>query len=159
MADSSNRRIMSRSRIMSMAAAALLLGGLLGAVGYANLPGSADNVLARGYGRALAEADTHWSSAQSENLWLSRLGDQPVVLRKAVMIGDRLTVGGNARSDTFEVVGLEQIDGEALGQPSLRIQVVTARVDGGATAETVRFLFAVDAPATAPLAPLPEKVL
>ena len=153
MADRSHRPI------MSLAAAALLLGGLVVAVAHANLPGRADAVLADGYGRALADADTHWSSTRSENLWLSRLGDQPVVLRKAIMIGDRITVGGNAHADTFEVVGLEQIDGEGLGQPSLRIQVVTARIDGSATTETVRFLFAVEAPTTVAPALLPEKVL
>ena len=132
---------------------------LVTAVGYVSFTGGAGDVLARGYGRAFAEADTTWSTAQPGNLWLSGLGEQPAALRKAVVIGDRITVGGSGRSDVFEVVGLEQIDGEPLGLPALRIQVVTARVDGSGTGESVRFLFAVDGPATAPAAPKPDKVL
>ena len=140
-------------------AAAIMLATLLLTLGYANLAGSTDAVLERGYVRALAAADTHWASSRTGDLWLSRFGEHPATLRKAVTIGDRITVGGATRSDVFEVVGLEQIDGEQLGQPLLRIQVVTARVDGTTSGETVRFLFAVEAPATASVTPLPEKVL
>ena len=128
-------------------------------MGYVTLAGGAGDVLARGYSRALAEADTTWSSAQAGNLWLSGMGEQPAMLRKAVSVGDRITVGGHSRNDVFEVVNLAQIDGEPLGLPALRIQVVTARVDGATAGETVRFLFAVDAPATAPAQPKPDKVL
>ena len=146
-------------RTGSLAAMALLLGALLAAVGYCNLAGSADAVLANRYGRALGDAETHWGNSPTANLWLSRIGDQPAVLHKAVSIGDRITVAGAARSDVFEVVGLERIDGEALGQPALHVQVVTARADGGVSSETVRFLFAIETPAAPPATQLPEKVL
>lgn len=132
---------------------------LAGVLGYVGLAGGSGDMLARGYSRAFALSETAWSTAQPGHLWLSGLGEQPAALRKAVVIGDRITVGGSGRSDVFEVVGLEQIDGEPLGSPALRIQVVTARVDGSVTGETVRFLFAVDGPATAPAAPKPDKVL
>ena len=68
------------------------------------------------------------------------------------------------RSDVFEVVALGQIDGEPLGLPTMRIQVVTARLDGQAAegqapGETVRFLFAVDDLRPVPAQPKPDKVL
>ena len=138
---------------------AMVLGALLAVVGYCNLAGSADAVLANRYGRALGDAETHWGNSPTANLWLSRIGDQPAVLHKAVTIGDRITVAGASRSDVFEVVGLERIDGEALGQPALHVQVVTARADGGVSSETVRFLFAIETPAAPPATQLPEKVL
>ena len=119
----------------------------------------AANVLARGYGRALADVDTSWSGPPPGNLWLSGIGEQPIAMRKAVTIGDRITVGNNSRTDVFEVVGLGQIDGEPLGFPAMRIQVVTARVDGHASGETVRFLFAVDDPTPVTAQPKPDKVL
>ncbi len=143
-------------------------------IGYLALAGRGTdftgNVLASGYGRALADADTSWSSAasgkSSANLWLSGLGDQPIAMRKAVAIGDRITVANNSRTDVFEVVNLEQIDGEPLGLQATRIQVVTARVDGNASGghasvsgETVRFLFAVDDARPVPAQPKPDKVL
>ena len=146
-------------RARTLPVMAMALSALLATVGYASLTGSADAVLASRYGRALGDAETHWGSAPTANLWMSRLGDQPAVLHRAVAIGDRITVGGQARTDVFEVVGLERIDGDVLGQPSLHLQVVTARPDGNGPAETVRFLFAVEAPATAPATLLPEKVL
>ena len=146
------------------------------AVGYAAFSGGDTDltarVLARGYGQALADVDTSWTSAHSGkdaakasgNLWLSGLSEQPMPMRKAVVVGDRITVGNTTRSDVFEVVALGQIDGEPLGLPTMRIQVVTARLDGQAAegqapGETVRFLFAVDDLRPVPAQPKPDKVL
>jgi len=147
-------------RGLAVACGAAVLTAIVYAGGAADVAG---NVLARGYGQALADVDTAWRSAPSGkasgNLWLSGLGDQPVAMRKAVVIGDRITVGNNNRTDVFEVVGLGQIDGEPLGLQAMRLQVVTARVDGHPSGETVRFVFAVDEPRPVPAEPKPDKVL
>ena len=146
-------------RVLNLAASAVLLS----AVVYCVLPIRIEDVLARSYGSALADAETSWSPRNAGHLWLSRLGEQPALLRRAVAVGDKITVGGLQHPDVFEVVALEQIDGTRLGHPSLQIQVVTARPEGmpheNEIRETVRFLFAVDnAPAVAPLTKA-EKVL
>lgn len=134
---------------------AALLAGLL-ALPFAT---STDDVLASGYGRAFAEADTTWAPGPAANIWLSRHGEQPATLRKPVTMGDRITVGSTARSDVYEVVALEHLDGEPLGLPTLRIQVVTARLDSRRQAETVRFLFAVQAAPATSSPPPADKVL
>ena len=150
---------MTKHRLTSIALGLATGAALL--VGYTCVNGfrTTDDVLASGYGRALADADTAWNHGPAHNIWLSGQGEQPASLRKAVALGDRITVGGHARSDVYEVVGLEHIEGEALGMPTLRIQVVTARIDSRAQSETVRFLFAVEAAPTAPASPPPGKVL
>lgn len=140
---------------VSLVTGATLLAGIAGIAWLR----TSEDLLASGYGRALADADTAWTSGQAANVWLSGQGEQSATLRKAVSMGDRISVGGPARSDVYEVVGLEHIDGEALGLPTLRIQVVTARIDHRPQAETVRFLFAVEAAPTAPSPPPPGKVL
>ena len=62
-------------------------------------------------------------------------------------------------AEAFEVVAVEMVDADAGGLPGLRIQIVTARPDGQIGADSVRFIFAVEGPATMPATPKPEKVL
>ena len=120
---------------------------------------STDDVLANGYRRAFADADTTWTPGPAANIWLSRHREQSAAPRKPVVLGDRITVGRTTRSDVYEVIGLEHIDGEALGLQTMRIQVVTARVDGLPQPQTVRFLFAVEAAPPTPSPPPTDKVL
>lgn len=142
-------------RVLSIAAGASLVSAVL----YCAIPTRIEDVLARSYGAALADAETTWPNRNSGHLWLSRLGEQPALLRRALALGDKITVGSHQNPDVFEVVAFEQIDGTPLGHPSLQIQVVTARPEtaphDSEARETVRFLFAVD---TAPVAPALAKL-
>lgn len=120
-----------------------------------------DRTLANSYGRTLAENDVAWSrAARPENVWLSKTGDGAVPMHRAVTAGDRISIGRNGDVLAYQVVAVEQLEGDPAGLAGLRIQVVTARPDGAPHDETVRFLFAVEAPAaTSPPPAKSDKVL
>ena len=118
-----------------------MLAGLAGAVAIGGT--SPERILAHGYGQALGDIDTSWGSRHAGNLWLSNAPAREV--RPALSVGDRITIAARAGGQqAIEVTALEEIDGEALGLAGTRFQIVTGRPSGGG--ETVRFLFAVDAP-------------
>ena len=156
---------------MSHRTASLILGASLfvataWAVGHGLVDGQAgEKLLAKSYASALAEAAPRWqgeaaaASGRHSDLWLSSTGGQTGLLRKPVLAGDRISIASRRGGESFEVVAVEMVDAEAGGLPGLRIQIVTARPDGQIGGDTVRFIFAVDGPATMPAAPKPEKVL
>ncbi len=110
-----------------------------------------DLVLARGYGRALADIDANWGIDQKSKLWLSNApaaAQPPAVARPiehVLSVGDRITIATQAGGkQSIEVTALEDIDGDSLGVEGVRFQVVTGRPLGDQTAHVVRFLFAID---------------
>ena len=100
-------------------------------------------ILARDYGAALATTDTTWDTGRPQNLWLSR-HEQVPALRRALSVGDRVTIAGTGSSDSIDVTGLEVVDGAPLGLPGTKLQIVTGHSANGPAGETVRFLFAVE---------------
>ena len=128
-------------------AAVLSLTGLLAAVPIAERA-TPDAVLAGNYGVALADADVSWTSLP-RNIWLSGLGggnggDRPLAQ------GDTITIAAkDGRPQVIEVTGLELIDGDRIGVPGVRFQMVTGRAVTGEQSSPVRFLFATDAPPSA----------
>lgn len=104
-----------------------------------------DAVLASNYGAALAETETSWSSVP-HNIWLSRLGGGGSGPDKILAAGDTITITArDGHPQVIEVTGLERVDGDLIGLPGVRFQMVTGRVEGGSAAP-VRFLFAIESP-------------
>lgn len=129
-------------------AAVLGLASLLvaGAIWHRAAP---DAVLASNYGSALAETETSWTSLPP-NIWLSRLGGDSLAER-SLATGDTITVSTrDGRPQVIEVTGLELIDGDLLGMPGVRFQLVTGTASGK-PGEPVRFLFATGARSRTPL--------
>ena len=140
---------------------ALALGGLATALaaGVLQLAKGPDGTLAASYGRALADVETSWQPAPTENVWLSRMDNQRAMLPRALALGDRISYGRGERIEEIEVTGLEHIDGESFGLSGLKIQIVTGRPKGAGPGDKVRFLFAVDGAETTSVAPLPDRAL
>ena len=70
-------------------------------------------------------------------------------LRQALSVGDQIRISARSGAEeAIEVVALEQFDGESLGLAGMQLQIVTGRPVASEATETVRFLFAVDAPGT-----------
>lgn len=124
--------------------------------------GGADAILERSYSRALGGANAAWTSDHARNIWLSSApaAAQPLYqpLPGALGIGDRISVksaqGGQV---VIEVTALEEVDGAGMGLAGTRFQIVSGRLpDGG---DTVRFIFSVEQPVTAPVAPQPGRTL
>jgi hypothetical protein len=117
-----------------------------------------DAVLASNYGAALAGAETSWTSLP-HNIWLSRLGGGGGGPNKTLAAGDTITIAAkDGRPQVIEVTGLEFIDGDLIGVPGVRFQLVTGRVAGTLEAP-VRFLFATETPYQAPLPAAADRVL
>ena len=105
-----------------------------------------DGVLASGFGHALADTDTSWTS-MPRNIWLSSLGANTVSGARNLAIGDHITIAsGSAKARQVEVVALEHIDGAAIGRDTLRLQLVTAREAANPAAPPLRFMFVLDPP-------------
>lgn len=129
-----------------MPAAALGLATLIAAVVIWHRA-TPDAMLASNYGKALAEAETSWTSLPP-NLWLSRLGSANSDADQALTPGDTITISANdGRPQVIKVTGLELIDGELLGMAGVRFQLVTGLADGA----PVRFLFATGKQRRTPL--------
>ena len=121
-------------------AAVLGLAGLIAAGSVADRA-APDAVLANNYGAALAEAETSWTSLPP-NIWLSRLGGSGP--DTALATGDTITISTkDGRPQVIEVTARELIDGDLIGAPGIRFQLVTGR-PAGPTGAQVRFLFATD---------------
>jgi hypothetical protein len=117
-----------------------------------------DAVLANGYGSALAEAETSWTSIP-HNIWLSALSGGSAAPEKPLAAGDTITIAAkDGRPQVIEVTGLELIDGDLIGAPGLRFQLVTGRAVGRSGAP-VRFLFATETQPPAPLPTAADRVL
>jgi hypothetical protein len=105
-------------------------------------------VLARDYGDALARLAAEWPTPAKANIWLSRSEPAPRPLRKALAVGDRVSIASSAGTlETFEVVSVEEVAADSIGAPQSLIQIVTGRPVSGAGAATVRFIFAVESEA------------
>lgn len=138
-------------------AAVLGLTGLLAAMPFAEKV-APDSVLAGNYGAALADADVSWTSLP-RNIWLSGLGGGSGGDR-ALAQGDTITISAkDGRPQVIEVTGLELIDGDRIGVPGVRFQMVTGRAAGSEQAPPVRFLFATDAPHAGSAAAPADRVL
>lgn len=133
-----------------LALAAGLMALPLAIVGAATL--APDRVLDRAYGPAMARAEKLWPDA-AEQATILRPASLPAVrngLRKPFAVGDRMVIESRAGTpEAIEVIAIEKIDGTSLGLDGVVLQMVTARADGAAAGETVRFLFAIDQPAQA----------
>jgi len=145
-------------------AAAVLLGltGLV-AAGLAAVPiaerAMPDAVLAKHYGAALAGADSSWSSL-GRNIWLSGLGGTGIATGRTLAAGDTITItAGDGRPRVIEVVSLELIDGEPIGMPGVRFQLITGHAAGEAEGSVVRFMFASEGPTSAPMPAPADRVL
>jgi len=131
------------------AAAALLgiAGAFLGGIGVGTVSRQAapDTVLAANYGTALADADTSWNSLP-RNIWLSRLGGVDTHTDRLLAAGDTITIDGkDGRPEVIEVTGREVIEGEQLGVPGVRFQLITGR-SMRHDHRSVRFMFATETP-------------
>lgn len=153
-------------RTASLILGASLAVGAAWAFGHGLIDGQAgEKLLAKSYASALTGAGPVWSgeatagTSRHTDLWLSSSGGQTGLLRKPVLAGDRISIASSRGAEAFEVVAVEMVDADAGGLPGLRIQIVTARPDGQIGADSVRFIFAVEGPATMPATPKPEKVL
>ncbi|MGD9806599.1 MAG: hypothetical protein AB7E81_23295 [Hyphomicrobiaceae bacterium] len=108
-----------------------------------------DSVLAVNYGAALADADTSWTSLP-RNIWLSGLGGADAHTDRLLVKGDTITISGkDGQPEVIEVSSREVIDGERLGVPGVRFQLVTGR-STGQDRRTVRFMFATETPSALP---------
>jgi len=133
-----------------------LAGVLAGGFAIGTLPKtvSPDAILAANYGNALAHArtDTSWTSLP-QNIWLSRLGGADANTDRLLTSGDTITIDGkDGRPEVIEVSSREVIDGERMGMPGMRFQLVTGQSTRQAN-RTVRFMFATEVPAPLPTAP------
>ena len=135
------------------------LTALIGALALAVIVagGAPEALLARSYAQSLKSVPTAWERRLSGNLWLSHDGGrgeglsnvQP--LRHALAIGDQIKISARAGTEeTSEVTALEEFDGEGLGLLGQQLQMVTGKPRAGLPGETVRFLFAIDTPASTP---------
>lgn len=145
------------------AAAATIL-GIAGAficgmgVGTVSKHAAPDAVLAVNYGAALADADTSWTSLP-RNVWLSSLGGADTNTDRLLAAGDTITIEGkDGRPEVIDVTSREVIDGELLGVPGVRFQLITGQ-STGRDRRTVRFMFATETPATLPEKPAANRVL
>jgi hypothetical protein len=142
---------------------ASLIIAVIGTGAWALQRGGPDAMLERSYGRVLADMDNSWSSEHARNIWLSSAtgaSARPVIspLPGALGIGDRIAVRTRHGAQmAIEVTELEEIDGRGVGLAGTRFQIVTGRLPEGG--ETVRFIFSVDQPLTAPVAPQPGRTL
>ena len=146
--------------IYRKATAAAILGvfGLVAAIPLAHRAGP-DAVLANGFGKVLADADTSWAS-MPRNVWLSGLGGIPPGNDKVLAPGDTITIAAkDGRPQVIEVTGLELIDGERIGVPGVRFQLVTGRATDSPATTPVRFLFATDAATPAPATAQADRLL
>ena len=101
-----------------------------------------DGILAQSYGQVLADSDTSWSTLPS-NLHLSSLGAAPVSTG-ALSPGDTISINGrDGRPEVIDVVDIEVMDGEAIGAPGVRFQLVTGRSRVQRGDGLVRLMFAV----------------
>lgn len=130
-------------------AAAVTLLGLAGAfiggigVGTVSRHAAPDAVLAVNYGKALADAETSWNSLP-RNVWLSGLGGVDAQTDRLLAAGDSITINGkDGRPEVIEVTGREVIDGEQLGVPGVRFQLITGQ-STGRDRRSVRFMFATE---------------
>jgi hypothetical protein len=125
--------------------------------------GGADSILERSYSRALGGVNATWTSDHARNIWLSSAPaptakPPSVPLPGALGIGDRISVKSAQGSHVvIEVTALEEVEGAGMGLAGTRFQIVSGRLPEGG--DTVRFIFSVEQPATAPLAPQPGRTL
>lgn len=128
--------------VMAVAGSAILTGGLLATAS------GPDAALRSSYVTALDDTETSWTTPP-ENVWLSSLTG-PVSAPKGLAPGDVITVASKDNAgERIVVTELELIDGERLGLPGVRFQLVTGRASDDESGRTVRFLFANEAaPAT-----------
>lgn len=150
------RRVAQLMTWFGVTAAAVLAGG----IGYVAGRGAPEDVLARSYASSLGDVSTHWQRPEGGHLWLSRAELHPLPLRKAIAVGDHVSIGsGSDRADSYEVVAVETIEADGLGLPGSQIQLVTARPEGTSTGAAVRLIFAVEPPASIPQTVRADKVL
>ncbi|MGE0700254.1 MAG: hypothetical protein AB7O57_14245 [Hyphomicrobiaceae bacterium] len=101
-----------------------------------------DAMLAKDYSAALADADTSWSTLP-RNIWLSGLGGG-MARQGELVAGDTITINGrDGHPEVIRVTDLELVEGDHIGVPGVRFQLVTGREAGG---RMVRFMFAAGAP-------------
>lgn len=142
------------------ALAAVSLASVLVMTGFGLWGGASDRSLARTYGAALSAAAPEWPATRRGDVWLSNTGEGRALLRRPLVVGDRVTISGpGGQPDVYEVIGLHEIGGDSVDMPGLRLQVVTGRQESSVGGESVRMLFAVEGSATAPVAPKPAKHL
>ena len=116
-----------------------------------------DRLLQHAYTRSLGSTDLTWSEPSDPRLILSRTTVSTPHIQRAFAVGDRMTIDGRGGTlQSIEVVAIEQVDGAGLGLDGVNFQMVTGRPDHAGAGETVRFLFAVDAPADQPRQPKRE---
>ena len=141
------------------AAAALALAG----VAYLAGRTASTEVLARTNGPSLGQVSADWTGvapSHPENLWLSRTDGAARGPRKALAIGDRVSIGkADGTGQQFEVTGVELIESDALGTPGSTIQIISGRNEGASDTPSVRFIFAIEPPTAPSPASKPEKVL
>lgn len=125
--------------------------------------GGADAILERSYNRALGGVNATWTSEHAGNIWLSSAPasaskTQVQPLPGVLAIGDRISVKtAQGRQVAINVTALEEVDGAGLGLAGTRFQIVSGRLPEGG--DTVRFIFSVEQPATAPVTPQPGRTL
>lgn len=114
----------------------------------------ADRTLSASYRAALDEASTRWERSDPAAVVLSQFAEaeRGVPAMKSLAVGDRISVAASGHADAYEVTAIETIDGAALGMTGVRLQVVTSRIEGGASGDSVKFIFAVEGTSTAPAA-------
>lgn len=138
--------------IASLGLAGLLAGGM--GIGVLSRYATPEAVLSVNYGKALADADTSWTSLPP-NIWLSGLGGADAPVGRVLTVGDTITIDGkDGRPEVVEVTARDVIDGDRIGIPGVRFQLVTARA-AHQRDRTVRFMFATEAPSPVPA--LPDK--
>lgn len=144
--------MLCRKAVAATAVASLGLAGLLAGPKFAQRA-APEAILTGSYGSALADADTSWTSLP-RNVWLSGLSGGPAGADKVIAAGDTITIAGKDGPQIIEVTGLEQVDGDRIGVPGVRFQLVTGHTLGSHRSSPVRFLFATDRqnqpPAVAP---------
>jgi len=135
-------------------AAAVAVLGIAGAflsgigVGTVSKHAAPDAILAVNYGKALADADTSWTSLP-RNIWLSGLGGADANTDRLLVAGDTITIDGkDGRPEVIRVTSREVIDGAHIGVAGVRFQLVTGH-STGSDQRTVRFMFATEAPVSA----------
>ena len=125
------------------------LAGLLGAgvaMSVVSHRAAPDTVLASQFGAAFADADTSWTSLPP-NVRLSGFGGGEA--DRVLAPGATITIAGkDGRPQVIKVTGLEVIDGDRLGVPGIRFQLVTGHAAEDVGGGLVRFMFASEAPAT-----------
>lgn len=137
----------------------LLAAGLLPALAFGLAQLNPQSLLDSAYRPALAQAPVIWTSPADKAALLRPASLPAAALRQPLVVGDRVMIQSRSGgTDAIEVVSIEVIDGASLGVEGVRFQVVTGHAAGAPTGETVRFLFAVDAP-QAPVKSKPDRAL